>query len=119
MIPADAPISDVLAEMACLVDFEIVARRNLSHLAWEYLASGAADEVSLRWNCSSFEKIRLKPRVLVDVSNIDTNVEILGQTLGFPMLLAPVGLQRLYHPEGEAAAVRGANRAGAIYTISS
>lgn len=119
MIAADAQQTDSLAEITCLADFESVARRNMSALAWEYLASGAADEVTLGWNCSSFGKIRLKPRVLVDVSNIDTSVEISGQKFAFPILLAPVGLQRLYHSDGEIAAVRGAGRAGATYTISS
>ncbi|HVF46566.1 MAG TPA: alpha-hydroxy acid oxidase [Pyrinomonadaceae bacterium] len=119
MIVADASRTDLTAGMTCLADFESIAQRNMSDLAWEYLASGAADEVSLRWNCSSFEKIRLKPRVLVDVSHIDTNIEVLGHTLAFPILLAPVGLQRLYHTDGEIAAVRGAGRAGATYTISS
>lgn len=119
MNAADVLTTDVLAGMTCLADFEGAAQRSMSDLAWAYLASGAADEVSLGWNCSSFKKLRLKPRVLVDVSSIDTSVEIFGQNLAFPILLAPVGLQRLYHPDGEIAAVRGAAGAGATYTISS
>lgn len=116
---ADAPMADPLAEVACLADLEPIARGQMTMLAWEYLASGAADEFTLRWNCGAFEKIRLKPRVLVDVSKIDSRVELFGQELAFPILLAPVGLQRLYHPEGEVAAARGAGVARATYTISS
>lgn len=109
----------MLDETVSLADFESTARGNITSMAWEYLSSGAADEVTLGWNCSAFEKIRLKPRVLVDISNVDTSVEILGQQLDFPILLAPVGLQRLYHADGEIAAVRGAGDAGSTYVISS
>lgn len=108
-----------LADMVCVTDFEHAARRCMSAMAWEYLSCGAADELSLRSNCSSFEKIKLKPRVLVDVSKIDASVQVLGQRFDFPILLAPVGLQRLYHPDGEVAAVQGAGDANATYTISS
>jgi 4-hydroxymandelate oxidase len=119
MITADAFANDLLADLVCLNDFEQIARSRMSEMAWEYLSCGAADEVSLKWNCSAFEKIRLKPRVLVDVSSIDTKCEVLGQQLSYPILCAPVGLQKLYHPEGELAAARGAAAADAIYTISS
>jgi len=107
------------SELFTLFDFEEPARGNMSAMAWEYLACGAADEITLRWNRESFEQIKLNPRVLVDVAKLDTTVELLGQTLPFPILLAPVGLQGLYHPEGEIAAVRGAGDAGATYVISS
>jgi len=119
MTSPDANAKDLLADLVCITDFEKVAPKNMSQLAWEYLACGAADEVSLRWNCSAFEKIKLKPRVLVDVSIIDTTCEFLGQSFAFPILCAPVGLQRLYHADGEIAAVRGAGKANATYIISS
>ena len=116
---AEAQIADPLANVVCLADLEPIAMRNMSPLAWEYLSCGAADEVTLGWNCSAFEKIKLKPRVLVDVSKIDTRIELFERTLEFPILLAPVGLQRLYHPEGEVAAARGAGKSNATYVISS
>jgi 4-hydroxymandelate oxidase len=108
-----------LSEVVCLGDLEPIAKQIMSALAWEYLSCGAADEITLRWNCSGFEKIKLKPRVLVDVSKIDTRIELFGQEHNVPILLAPVGLQRLYHSEGEIAAARGAAKAKAIYVISS
>src|SRR4051794_32683253 len=101
-----------------LDDFEAAARERLPHAAYEYLACGAADEVTLRWNRQAFERIRLRPRVLEDVSAIDTRVEIAGEMLPFPILLAPVAYQRIYHPEGELAAARGAGLAGAVYVVS-
>src|SRR5437868_15471267 len=113
MIAADAVTMNVLDEMFTLAEFEPVARERMSAMAWEYVASGAADETTLGWNRAAFDSIKLNPRVLVDVTKLDTRVEIFGQKLAFPIVLAPVGLQRLYHPDGEIGAVRGAAKAGA------
>lgn len=110
---------DATAGMFSLLDFEEGARKKMPTQAYEYLASGAADEITLRWNRESLEKIRLRPRVLVDVSNLDTRVNLFGQWLPFPILLAPTALQRLYHPEGELATASGAGVAEATYVVSS
>ncbi len=99
--------------LACLTDFEDAAREMVPHMAWEFLNGGAGDEASLRWNREAFERIRLFPRVLVDVSKLDTRIELFGETLPFPILLAPVAFQRQFHPEGEVASARGAGLAGA------
>ncbi len=99
-------------------DFESIARERLSHMAFEYLAGGAGDEATLRWNRKSYERIRLRPRVLEDVTAIDTRVELFGATMPAPILLAPVAYQRLFHDEGEVASVRGAGRAGATFVVS-
>ena len=110
---------NVLDEMFTLADFEPVARERMSAMAWEYIASGAADETTLRWNRDAFDSIKLNPRVLIDVTKLETCVELFGHELAFPIILAPVGLQRLYHPGGEIAAAKGAALAGATYVISS
>src|SRR6266478_8091691 len=73
----------------CLADFESLAKARLSHFAYEYISSGAADELTVRWNREAFDQIRLRPRVLVDVEKIDTRVTLLGQTMQHPILLAP------------------------------
>lgn len=99
-------------------DFERLARERLSHMAYEFLASGAADEATLRWNRESYERIRLRPRVLEDVTEIDTSVTLFGQTMPSPVLLAPVAYQRLFHPEGEVASVKGAGMTGTTFVIS-
>lgn len=116
---SEAQIADPLADVVCLADLEAIARRNMSAPAREYLSSGAADELTLGWNCNAFKNIKLKPRVLGDVSKIDTRTKLFDHTLEFPILLAPVGLQGLYHPEGEIAAARGAGNSNATYVISS
>lgn len=101
-----------------LDDFERIARERLPHMAYEFVASGAADENTLRWNREAFDRIRLRPRVLEDVARIDTSVTLFGETLPHPILLAPVAYQRLFHARGEVEAGRGAGEAEAIYVVS-
>jgi 4-hydroxymandelate oxidase len=108
-----------LDKLLSLFDFEAEAQKVISHGAWARISGGAADELTLRWNHEAYEKIRLKPTALVDVSRLDTRVSLFGRELPFPILLAPTGGQKFVHPEGELAAVRGAEAAKAIYVISS
>lgn len=102
----------------CLFDFEALARRRLHKAAWEYLDGAAGDEITLRWNRTAFDAMRLKPRVLCDVSQLDTQLELFGQTLSHPILLAPTAYHKLIHPEGELATARGAAAAGAVLVAS-
>jgi isopentenyl diphosphate isomerase/L-lactate dehydrogenase-like FMN-dependent dehydrogenase len=99
-------------------DYELLAREQLDENAWEYFRGGAGDESTLRENLAAFARWRLRPRVLVDVSAVDTSVTVLGTTVGAPILVAPVALQQLAHPEGEAATARAAARAGTIMMLS-
>ena len=110
MIAPDRATMTALDEVFTLADLEPLARDRMSATAWEYVASGAADETTLKWNRQAFDSIKLDPRVLVDVSTLDTSVEVFGERLAFPIVLAPVGLQRLYHSDGEIGAARGAER---------
>jgi 4-hydroxymandelate oxidase len=106
-------------DLVDLPDFERAAQTVMTPMAWDYVSGGAADEVTLRWNRAAFENIRLSPRCLVDVSQLDTSVTLLGQRLAFPILLAPTAYQKLAHPEGEIAVARGAAAAGALFVVSS
>jgi 4-hydroxymandelate oxidase len=106
-------------KLAAVQDFEPVARQKMSHMAYEYVAGGAGDEITLRDNIQAFDRLRLHPRVLTDVSHIDTRTTILDQPLEFPILLAPTAYHRLVHPEGELATVRGAGKAGTTMVASS
>lgn len=106
------------SEPITLDDFEAIARERLSLMAYEYVAGGAADGSTLRWNREAFEQIRLRPRILADVATIDTRVSLFGEELASPILLAPVAYQRLCHDEGELAAARGASAAGSLYVVS-
>lgn len=103
----------------CLTDFEPLAKKKMPAMGWEYVSAGAGDEQTVRWNCEAYQRIRLKPRVLVDVSQLDTRVTLFGQEHAFPILLAPTAAHKLTHPEGELATVRGAAAAGATMVVSS
>jgi 4-hydroxymandelate oxidase len=102
-----------------LADFEPLAKRRMTRMAYDYVAGGAGDEVTLRENQAAFDRLRLNPRVLVDVSSLDTRLTLYGQSLDFPVLLAPTAYHRLAHPEGEIATVKGAAAAGATLVASS
>ena len=99
-----------LDEILSLPEFEERARDVMSHMGYEYVASGAADEHTLRWNRERYEEIRLRPRVLVDVGRVNTATTLLGATLPFPILLAPTAYQKAVHPEGELGTARGGRR---------
>src|SRR5918996_2018656 len=107
-----------MVEAVCLADFEAIARERIPPMAWEYISGGAGDENTLRWNREAWNELRLLPRVLVDVSRLDTRVRLLGQEMAFPVLLAPAAYHGLVHPEGELATVRGANAAEASIILS-
>ena len=105
-------------EPADIFDYEKLAPARMSKIGWEYVSGGAADELSLRWNHEAYEKLRLRPRILVDVSRLDTRVTLFGRELAHPILLAPTAYHKLAHPEGEAATARGAAAAGALMVVS-
>jgi 4-hydroxymandelate oxidase len=105
-------------EPVCVSDFETLAKAKMSAMAWEYVIAGAGDELTVRWNHEAYQRIRLKPRVLVDVSNLDTSVTLFGQEHPFPILLAPTAAQKLTHSEGELATVRGAGATGTTMVMS-
>jgi len=103
---------------ADVMQFEPLARPRLSQMAYDYVRSGGADEISMRENRAGFERLKLSPSVLVDVSKIDTRVNLFGGEFESPILLAPVSYHRLYHAEGEVGTARGASAAGAGFVIS-
>ncbi len=99
-------------------DYANLAPAKMTKVGWEYISGGAADELTLRWNRESYDRIRLKPRILVDVSKIDTRVTLFGQELAFPILLAPTAYHKLSHVDGELATARGAAAANATFILS-
>jgi 4-hydroxymandelate oxidase len=101
-----------------LDDFEREARARLPQMAYDYYASGAGDEVTLRENRAAWQRRTLSYRVLVDVSRRDLSTQVLGQPVSLPILIAPTALQRLAHPDGEQATARAAGRAGTVMILS-
>ena len=95
-------------------DYEREAERLLDPGAFGYFAGGAGDEHTLRENVGAFSRWQLRPRVLVDVSEVSTAVTVLGSEVSMPLLVAPTAFQRLAHPEGELATARAAASAGTV-----
>jgi 4-hydroxymandelate oxidase len=115
MTPEKAKLESILS----LDELETLAQPRMSPMAFGYVMGGAADELTLRANCKDWKRIRLAPRVLVDVSQIDLSLELLGERFALPVLLAPAAFHRLCCEEGELATIEGANRAGASMVLSS
>jgi 4-hydroxymandelate oxidase len=101
-----------------LFELEAVARERLSREAYDYYASGAHDEVTLRENRAAYERLSLAYRVLVDVSRRDLTTRVLGHPVAMPLLVAPTAFQRLATPEGELATARAAGAAGTVMILS-
>jgi 4-hydroxymandelate oxidase len=108
-----------MTQLVTLDDYERAARTCMPAPAWEYIHSGAADEHTLQWNREAFARIKLSPRVLNDVRQVDVRVRLLGQELAHPILLAPVAAQSIAHPDAEAATALGARAANAGVVLSS
>jgi 4-hydroxymandelate oxidase len=102
-----------------VLDYERIAEERLDANAFAYFAGGSGDEVTLRDNLAAFERRKLRPRVLVDVSSITTVTTVLGTEIALPVLIAPLALQRMAHPDGEEATARAAAAAGTIMCLSS
>jgi len=99
-------------------DYERLAAERLEPGALGYYAGGAADERTLRENVAAFARHRLRPRVLVDVGAVDAATTVLGTPVSMPLLVAPVALQRMAHPDGEPGMARAAAAAGTIMILS-
>src|SRR6059058_5479839 len=99
-------------------DFEPVCRENVPPAHFGYMASGVDDEVTLRANREGFLKFQLRPRRLVDVEKVDMSTEILGMRYPTPIMVAPIGGHRMFHPEGEIAVARAAKLGGHAMILS-
>lgn len=101
-----------------LFEYEQLAKTHLSQMALDYYISGAGDEITLRDNRAAFERVKLRPRMLVDVSEINLTTSVLGQPVQLPLLIAPMAFQCLAHPDGEVATATAAASAGLGMVLS-
>ena len=99
-------------------DFEPICRVNVPPAHFGYMASGIDDEVTLRANREGFLKFVLRPRRLVDVSKVDMSTEIFGVRYDTPIIVAPVGGQQSFHPEGEIAVAKAARAGNHLQILS-
>ena len=107
-----------LSAIRTLDEFEILAREFMSAAAYEYVAGGAGSGITVARNLAAFQRISILPRVAVDVSRIETAVRLFGRRHEFPILLAPTGYHRLFHPVGETAVIEGADESSATLVAS-
>jgi len=104
--------------IASIEDARRIAKRRLPRLAYDYIAGGAEDEVTLRANRRAFEQVTLRPSYLVDVSARDQSTTIFGHRIASPVIIAPTGLSRLAGRDGDVAGARAAGRRDTIFTHS-
>ncbi|CAM6129438.1 unnamed protein product [Calypogeia fissa] len=100
-------------------EYEEVAKSKLPKMVYDYYASGAEDQWTLKENRHAFERIRFRPRILIDVSTVDTSTTVLGFKISMPIMVAPTAMQRMAHPEGELATARAVAAQDTIMTLSS
>ena len=107
-----------MEQLLTVDDAERLAEQAVTPEAWSYMAGGAGDERTLRWNREAFSRYCFRPRVLVDVSTVSTETTVLGTPVSIPALVAPMAFQQIAHEEGEVAMARGAAAAGTLMCVS-
>ncbi len=107
-----------LDEIVRLADFEALARLTMEPAAYDYVAGGAWDELSLAENEAAWGRWRFRPRVLVDVSSVDPSTTLLGAPAAIPLAIAPMSVQAIAHPDAELATFRAAATAGVPFILS-
>jgi isopentenyl diphosphate isomerase/L-lactate dehydrogenase-like FMN-dependent dehydrogenase len=120
--PQASSVHDTAAAPSDLLNLhEIVAkaRQNLNQNDWDYIVGGVESETTLRRNRMALDSIAFRPRVLRDVSKVDTSVSQFGRKLRLPVVLAPVGSLESFHPAGAESVVRGTGEFGAGHMLSS
>jgi len=110
--------ADPIGRVLSLAEFEAMAERLLDRASFDYIAGGSGEEITLRDNVEAFRRRRLRPRVLVDVSEVDISTELLGQRVKVPFGVAPMAFQHLAHDDAEVAMARAARSAGAMFCLS-
>lgn len=107
-----------LARCGNIDDLRLVARRRLPAGVFDYIDGAAEDERTMAENAAAYGRVRIEPRILVDVAKVDASTTLLGRRLPYPLALAPTGFTRIAHWEGELAVARAAAKAGLPYALS-
>ncbi|KAI6705898.1 hypothetical protein NL676_008860 [Syzygium grande] len=104
-------------EITNVMEYEEIAKKKLPKMVYDYYASGAEDQWTLKENRNAFSRILFSPRILVDVSHIDMTTTVLGFKISMPIMIAPTAMQKMAHPDGEYATARAASAAGTIMVL--
>ncbi|MEL7060245.1 MAG: alpha-hydroxy acid oxidase [Acidobacteriota bacterium] len=118
MATPDTPPSGASERPINVRDYEALARARMARTAWDYYDSGAMDELTLRDNAAAFERIRLRYRVLRDISERRLETTVLGHRLSMPVVAAPTAFHRLACDAGEVATARAVGAAGTLMILS-
>lgn len=116
---SNSPAMPTLTDLLCLDEVEACARQVMKPEVYDFVSGGAADELTIKWNREKYRDIRLRQKVLADLSHLDCSTTVLGQKLSTPIILAPTSNHRFVHPEGELATARGAGLAEVTMVLSS
>jgi L-lactate dehydrogenase (cytochrome) len=99
-------------------DYRLLAEKRLPRLLFDYIDGGAYQEMTLNNNVADFNAMRLQQRVMCDVSELDTTIELLGESWSMPVALAPIGLAGMMARRGEVQAVKAADAVGIPFCLS-
>lgn len=105
--------------IASSTDYRLAAKRRLPPFLFHYIDGGAYAEKTLRRNVEDLAAVALRQRVLKDMSQLDTSIELFGERLSIPVALSPVGLTGMYARRGEVQAARAADKFGIPFCMSS
>jgi L-lactate dehydrogenase (cytochrome) len=112
------PTERRLSRALTIGDLRAVARRRTPRAVFDYTDGAAEAEASLRRATEAFERVEFRPRVLRDVTAVDTATSVLGRPSALPLAFAPTGFTRMMHHQGERAVVRVADQVGIPYALS-
>jgi isopentenyl diphosphate isomerase/L-lactate dehydrogenase-like FMN-dependent dehydrogenase len=106
------------ADAVNVFDFEPIAKANLTAAHFTYMAMGVDGDATLHANRAGFDRLQIRSRRLVDVSNIDMEIELFGTRHASPIIIAPCGTHKMFHPEGELAVARASASRNALQILS-
>lgn len=112
------PLAQIPPQIVAAADYLPFAQARVDEATWAWLSGGTGDEQTLRDNRDAYARLRLNARALADLRGGDTRLQLLGQTLEHPILVAPIAYQRLLHADGERATALGASALRAPMVVS-
>src|SRR3979411_1484736 len=119
MPPAAVELGASGEEFQNLHEFVTKARANLNQNSWDYIVGASETETTMCRNRMALDEIAFRPRVLRNVTKVDTSVEVFGRKLRLPVMIAPVGALELFDPGAGGSVARGAGTFGAAHMLSS
>jgi len=111
-------IDNQLQRCVNIADVRALARQRLPGPIFDFIEGGSEDEITKNRNVNAFHQYEFVPRILRNVEAVDASTHVLGCNISYPLVLAPTGLTRMYHPDGELAVARAASKAGVMYGLS-